>query len=100
MPMMPARTDRVTLNGLLTSGKLTSSEKAAFQQMFDDLAQGRIIGLSPKQRLWANSVWQKYKVGDMVYAGRKQARVMVRAEEASALDKMPKPLKPPARAKV
>lgn len=96
--MMPARTDRVTLNGLLTSGKLSSSEKAAFQQMFDDLAQGRIIGLSQKQRLWADSLWQKYKVGDMVFAGRKQARVMVRQGEATLLDKMPRPLKPPGHA--
>jgi hypothetical protein len=91
------RTDRVTLNALLTCGKLTGAEQKAFQQMFDDLMGGKIINLSPKQRLWADSVYDKFKLGDIRAAGRKEARARVRQEETSFFDKMPRPLKPPGR---
>lgn len=97
MPARQPRTDRVTLEALLTSGKLTPSEQTAFQQMFDDLMGGKIINLSPKQRLWADSVWEKYKVGDMRFNARRQARARIRQDDGLALDKMPRPLKPPGR---
>lgn len=97
MPAKPTRTDRATLNGLLISGKLTSGEQTAFQEMFDKLVQGQIIELSPKQRLWADSVYEKHKLGDIRAESRRQARVKVRVKEANFLDAMPRPLKPPGR---
>lgn len=97
MPVKRVRTDSATLNGLLTCGKLTRAEQSAFQEMFDNLAQGMVIQLSPKQRIWADSVYEKYKVGEMVADRNRQARVKVKATKQSALDTMPRPLKPPGR---
>lgn len=97
MPKPQQRTDRATLSALLTSGKLTGAQQTVFQGMYDDLMNGKIIGLSPKQRLWADTLYEQHKLGDIRYAGRKEARARIRHEETSALDKMPKPLKPPGR---
>jgi hypothetical protein len=91
------RTDRATLSALLTSGKLTGSEQGVFQGWYDDIMGGKRIGLSPKERLWADSVYEKHKLGDARYAGRKEARARIRKDEVSLLDKMPRPLKPPGR---
>jgi len=97
MPIKPTRTDRATLNALLTSNKLTRSEQVAFQQMFDDLVGGKIIELSKKQRLWADSVYEKHKLGEVRAAARKEARARVRTEDRLPFENMPKPLKPPGR---
>ena len=48
MAKAPARTDRVTLNALLTSGRLTGAEQRVFQGWYDDLMNGMKIGLTPK----------------------------------------------------
>lgn len=99
MPTKPIRPDRVTLNALLTSDKLTSGEKVAFQQMFDDIMNGRLIELSKKQRLWADSLYEKYKLGEARAQSRKQARVLVRSEATlfDPLNNPNRPLKPPGR---
>jgi hypothetical protein len=97
MPKPQPRTDRATLSALLTSGKLTGGEQTAFQGMYDDIMQGRRISLSPEQRLWADTVYNKHKLGDIRAASRREARVRVRYEETNFLDKMPRPLKPPGR---
>ncbi len=65
--------------------------------MYDDLMNGKIIGLLPKQRLWADAIYDEHKLGDIRYASRKEARVRVRKEETNFLDTMPRPLKPPGR---
>ncbi len=72
--MRPIRTDRVVLNALLTCGKLSRGEHSAFQAMYDDVVSGRVINLSKKQRLWADSVYDKYKIGEMKSEKRKEAR--------------------------
>ena len=97
MPRQPPRTDRVTLNALLTSGRLTHSEQTAFQQMFDDLIGGKVIGLSPKQRLWADSVFERHKLGEVHAAVRKQARARVQKDKTDFFESLPRPLKPPGR---
>jgi hypothetical protein len=97
MPAIQQRTDRATLEGLLTCGKLTRGEQTAFQQMYDDLMGGKIIGLTKNQRLWADTVYEKNKVGDMRVESRKKARARLNAEKTTFLDRMPKPLKPPGR---
>ena len=95
--MPPQRTDKATLNGLLLSGKLSPDQQRAFQNMYDDLMNGKIVNLSKKQRLWADTLWQQHKVGDMVFNRRKEARVLLKENAPLALDTMPKPLKPPGR---
>jgi len=97
MAKAPSRTDRVTLNALLTSGKLTGGEQRVFQGWYDDLMNGMKIGLTPKERLWADSVYDKHKLGDIRYEKRKEARVRITKETGSLLDQMPRPLKPPGR---
>ncbi len=97
MPKPQPRTDRATLSALLTSGKLNGNQQKIFQGMYDDLMGGKVISLSPKQRVWADALYDEWKLGDIRYAGRKEARVRVRKQEQSFLDTMPRPLKPPGR---
>ncbi len=65
--------------------------------MYDDLMNGKIIGLAPKQRLWADAIYEKHKLGDIRYANRKEARARIQKNEVNFLDTMPRPLKPPGR---
>lgn len=44
----------------LPAGKLNISEKKSFQGMYDQLVAGMMIGLSKKQRAWADSVYASY----------------------------------------
>lgn len=96
MPKPQKRTDRTTLSALLTCGKLTASEMRVFQGWYDDIMGGKLVGLSPDQRLWADSIYEKHKLGDVRFEHRKEARARVTKEER-LLDKMPRPLKPPGR---
>ena len=91
------RTDRATLSALLTSGKLTGSEQRIFQGWYDDIMGGKRIALTPKERMWADSVYDKHKLGDIRFANRKEARANIQKQERSLLDSMPRPLKPPGR---
>ena len=43
----------------MPAGKLSSSEKSAFQGMYDNLMAGRVIKLSQRQRAWADEVYLK-----------------------------------------
>lgn len=97
MPVKVVRTDRATLNALLTSGKLTGGELSAFQQMYDDLMGGKIIGLSKKQRLWADSVYEKYKLGEIRAQVRKEARARVHQAPPVYPWETNLPKKPPGR---
>ena len=98
MPKPQPRTDKTTLNALLVSGKLTGSEQTCFQQMYDDIMSGKIINLSQKQRLWADAIYMKHKLGEVRHATQKQARVRVK-QETNFLDSMPLPKFPPGRTK-
>lgn len=97
MPKPQPRTDRATLNALLISGKLTGTQQRIFQGMYDDLIGGKIINLTPKQRLWADALWDQHKLGDVRYNTRKEARARIQKDQTNFLDTMPRPLKPPGR---
>jgi hypothetical protein len=64
--------------------------------MYDDLMSGKIINLSQKQRLWADALYMKHKLGEVRHAAQRQARVRVK-QETNFLDTMARPLKPPGR---
>lgn len=76
-------------------GKLSSSEQVSFQAMYDQVASGRVIGLSPKQRSWVEAVYDKHDLDKERPPARK---VEIKDKSlVSALDRFPKPLKPPGR---
>ena len=79
MPIKTTRTDRATLNALLVSGKLSTSERKAFQAMYDDIVGGKVISLTKKQRLWADSVYEKHNLSEVRATQRKEARARVEA---------------------
>ena len=80
----------------LPAGKLSSSEKRAFQAMFDDLANGKIIGLSKKQKAWANEVYVKNDLHKKPLQRLKKIAVKDKSGK-SPLDLGPLPMKPPGR---
>jgi len=55
-------TDLTLLWAVISSKKLTPGEQKAFQNMYDDLRDGRMISLSKNQRIW---VEKKYTDLDM-----------------------------------
>lgn len=56
------KTDLQVLRALmgLPAGKLSGNEKTVFRRMFEDVNGGMVIGLSKKQRMWAESVYDKH----------------------------------------
>lgn len=80
----------------MPSGKLSTSEKRAFQGMFDQLATGRTVHLSPRQRDWAHSVYDKHDL-DKERPPVKKIAVLDKSLIGHPLDKLPRPLKPPGR---
>jgi hypothetical protein len=67
--------------------------------MFDEIMGGKIIELSKKQRLWADSLYEKYKLGEMRAQVRKQARARIQSTSTlfDPLNNPSRPLKPPGR---
>ena len=94
------KTDLQILRALLSmpAGKLAPSEKRVFQEMFDKVATGAILRLSPKQRMWIESVYDKNDL-DKERPPSKDIQVKDKSLLASKhpLDLMPRPLKPPGR---
>ncbi len=99
---MKKRTGLHMVRGLLALPplKLSRSEKRAFQNMYDDLINGRIIDLSKKQRAWVEGVYVKHKLDRKLV--ELPARVEVRRKDKrkpdGLLDFGPLPKKPPGRA--
>jgi len=92
-----AHTDTKLLQILLSlpSGKLSSSEKRAFQAMFDGLANGKYISLSRKQRSWAEEVYRKNDLHKKPLPRLK--RIATKDKDRGVLDLGPLPMKPPGR---
>lgn len=92
------KTDLQVLKALLNMpmGKLSSSEKKSFQAMYDQLATGRQISLSQKQRAWADGVYDRHDLDKPRAEGAKKIEVKDKSL-LSPLDTMPKPTKPPGR---
>lgn len=92
------KTDLQLLKALLSCpvGKLSPAEKSSFQAMYDRVATGMQIGLSPKQRAWVEGAYLKLDL-DKERAFIPQ-RVEVKDKSLlSPLDASPMPLKPPGR---
>ena len=92
------KTDLQVIKALLSLplGKLSSGEKTSFQAMYDQLATGRQIALSKKQRVWADGVYDKHDLDKARTEGAKKIEVKDKSL-ISPLDAMPKPLKPPGK---
>jgi hypothetical protein len=90
------RTDNQILRGLLTlpEGKLSGSERRAFQAMYDDLVNGKFIKLSRKQREWAEAVFLKHDLQMKPLPARVPPTKDKRKVD---LNFGPLPLKPPGR---
>jgi predicted protein tyrosine phosphatase len=80
----------------LPSERLSSSEKRAFQAMFDDLSNGKIVGLSKKQKAWANEVYVKNDLHKKPLPRLKKITVKDKSA-VKVLDFGPLPMKPPGR---
>ena len=65
--------------------------------MYDDVVTGKVIGLSKKQRLWAESVFEKYKVGEIKATLRQEAKTHAQIKTTLAFQSQPKPLRPPGK---
>jgi len=82
----------------MPAGKLSQSEKRVFQEMFDKIATGHILKLSPKQRMWADSIYDKHDLDKE----RPPAKVIPIKDKSLAvkhpLDNLARPTKPPGRA--
>lgn len=93
------KTDLQVIRALLSmaAGKLSPSEKNAFQGMFDVLATGRIPRLSMRQRMWACEVYEKHKLDEEQPPARKIAVRDKSLIVEHPLDQMPRPLRPPGR---
>lgn len=82
----------------MPTGKLSPSEKRVFQEMFDKLATGFILKLSPKQRMWTDSIYDKHDLDKE----RPPVKVIAIKDKSlqvkHPLDALARPLKPPGRA--
>ena len=94
------KSDLQILKALLSmpAGKLTASEKRVFQEMYDKVASAMILRLSPKQRMWIESAYDKNDL-DNERPPSKDIKIVDKSLLATKhpLDLMPRPLKPPGR---
>ncbi len=79
----------------LPVGKLGGGDKRAFQGMYDDLANGKIVHLSVKQRVWVTAAFQKHDLVGKELPPREEG-ALVKHRESVVLDFGPIP-KPPGR---
>lgn len=79
----------------LPVGKLSTSERKAFQAMYDGLANGKYIGLSRKQRSWAEQVYMKNDLHRKPL--QKLKKIATKDKVKSVIDIGPRPLKPPGK---
>ena len=48
--------------------------------MYNDIERGLVIDLTKKQRLWADSVYDKYNVSELRSAQRREAKIRQQQE--------------------
>jgi hypothetical protein len=91
------KTDLQVLRALLSlpADKLSTSERSAFQAMYDQVASGHVLSLSFKQRAWADAVYDKHNLDNE----RPPAKLILIRDKSllSPIEKKPLPLKPPGR---
>jgi hypothetical protein len=95
----PVQSDLQVTRALLSMdvGKLSPSEKRAFQGMYDNLMAGQIIRLSMRQRAWADEVYDKHNLDKERPAAKKIAIQDKSLLPTHPLDQLQRPLKPPGR---
>lgn len=92
---LPKLADKETLQRLLASGKLTLAETAELQQSYDALVAGK--ELESPQRMMANTLYDKYKIGEeRVQGGRRRGQSKL-GELLAKFDAMPRPKRPPGK---
>jgi hypothetical protein len=89
-------TDLTMLWALLSTKKLTMGERKAFQNMYDDLERGRMVGLSKQQRLWVEKRYTDLDLHGKPLPPR-PAPKRVSAQTTTLLWEGKLPLKPPGR---
>jgi hypothetical protein len=91
----PKRTDKQTLERLLASGKLNPLETADIQGSYDAVLAGK--ELDSNQRLRANTLHNKYELGEeSARAGRRRGQDKT-DELLARFDAMPRPKRPPGK---
>jgi hypothetical protein len=91
-------TDRERLSRLLQYAELTSIQRNIFQRWLDNLTSGTLAQLSPRDRFWAETLYEELGVGNRRAEARKRARAKEEAVEATAIAALPLPKRPPGRA--
>jgi hypothetical protein len=96
--MPKKKTDLQVLRALLSlpDGMLTPSERSSFQAMYDRVASGNVAGLSPKQRTWADQIYDKHDL-DKERPAAKPVAIKDRSLMGQDFLGKPEPLKPPPR---
>lgn len=91
-------TDSGLLRVLLGSKRLSSSQEKAFRQMLQDLADGRLIGLTKSQRLWAEQVFDGFNFApNKLPAPVAMPKPRKQFDAPPTVFDAPKPLKPPGK---
>ena len=87
-------TDLVMLRSILACKAITEGQRRAFQSMYDDLSNGKLIGLRKKQRAWAEEVYAKHRLDKLPPPSKP---IPVKDKVKPTLNLGPLPLKPPGR---
>lgn len=87
-------TDLTMLRQLLSlpQGRLKPGEARAFLGMYEDLSNGKLVGLTKKQRLWAHETFLGHRLDSQPVPLKK---IKVRGRVQKPLDFGPLPKKPP-----
>ena len=91
-------TDNTLLRALIGSKKVVGKELAAFQNMWDDLAMGRIIQLSKAQRAWAEKRYNDLDLSRLPLPAPPEVKLRQKVVFPwEKEDNFKKPPKPPSR---
>ncbi len=90
-------TDMQMLRALLglPVGRLSGGDKRAFQAMYDDMVNGKLVRLSVKQRAWVEGAFHRLDLGGKELPPREEGS-LVKHRERVVLNFGPIP-KPPGR---
>jgi hypothetical protein len=91
------RSDRETLRVLLEFAKMPSGEAAPFQQMYEELVDGRRADLTDTERVSVQSAFERHGVANLQYPSRKTSYERAQDSAAAAFDAMPRPKRPPGK---
>ncbi len=96
-PMRLLRSDRETLRLLLELAKMPSGEAVPFNQMYEELVDGRRADLTDIERASVQSAFDRHGVANLQYPSRKTSYQRAHESAAAAFDAMPRPKRPPGK---